>query len=49
VRFTARRDGTAMIEGIPATSERGKSFAIRFTARNGAGRPSVQRFTLTVR
>jgi YVTN family beta-propeller protein len=49
VRFTARRDGTAMIEGIPAASERGKTFVIRFTARNGAGRPSVQRFTLTVR
>jgi YVTN family beta-propeller protein len=49
VRFTAHQNGTATIAGVPAISNRGRSFVIRIIASNGAGRAAVQRFTLRVR
>jgi YVTN family beta-propeller protein len=48
VRFTAGEHGTASIVGIPAASARGRSYAITLTARNSAGKPATQRFTLKV-
>jgi DNA-binding beta-propeller fold protein YncE len=48
VRFTAEKNGQATISGIPAKSARGKSYVIRFTARNGVGNAVVQRFALRV-
>jgi hypothetical protein len=49
VRFTAHQNGTATIAGVPAMSDRGRSFVIRIIANNGAGHTAVQRFTLRVR
>jgi DNA-binding beta-propeller fold protein YncE len=48
VKFTAAKNGTATITGTPAGSARGKTYVLQFTARNGVGKASVQRFTLRV-
>lgn len=48
VRFTAEKNGQATITGAPATSTRGKTYVIRFTARNGVGSGVVQTFTFHV-
>jgi hypothetical protein len=48
VRFTAEKNGEATISGIPATSAKGKTYVIRFTARNGVGSGVVQSFTLRI-
>jgi hypothetical protein len=49
VRFTAGKNGTATISGIPAGSARGKTYVITLTARNDTGKPAAQRFVLRVR
>jgi YVTN family beta-propeller protein len=48
VKFTAAKNGTATITGTPAGSARGKTYVLQFTARNGVGKATVQRFTLRV-
>jgi DNA-binding beta-propeller fold protein YncE len=48
VRFTAEKNGEATLSGVPATSTKGKTYVIRFTARNGVGSGVVQSFTLRI-
>lgn len=47
--FRALPNGTATITGVPAKSDRNRSYVLEVTARNGVGRAAVQRLTLVVR
>jgi DNA-binding beta-propeller fold protein YncE len=48
LKFTAGSNATATISGTPASAARGRSYVITLTAKNGVGKPAVQRFTLKV-
>jgi YVTN family beta-propeller protein len=48
VRFTGGANGTAAMAGTPASSAKGKTYAITLTARDGAGHAVTRRFTLRV-
>jgi hypothetical protein len=48
LRFVAGHNGTAVIIGKPATSDRGKQYVIRLTASNGVSPQASQRLTIRV-
>ena len=48
LRFTALRNGEAIITGTPAASARGKTYMLSLTARNGVSPVATQRFALYV-
>jgi hypothetical protein len=48
IRFRRARNGTALLEGEASRSDRGKTYVITVTARNGVGRAVHQTFRLKV-
>jgi large repetitive protein len=48
LRFVAKQNGTAVITGKPAASDRGRRYVIRLTANNGVIPAATQRFTIRV-
>ena len=48
VTFREHRNGTASLSGTPALSTARHSYVLRLTAKNGAGRPVTQLFTLRI-
>jgi YVTN family beta-propeller protein len=48
LRFVAGHNGTAVITGKPANSDRGKQYVIRLSASNGVSPEAAQRLTIKV-